>query len=152
MKKREKKMNFVTVTGGNKTQRKVAEITTHQMIAELLPRFRTLDIEVKLKKFPKSDRDAIGWCLMQEDNRTFEIEINKDIGIKELVTTVCHEMVHVKQYARNEMTDELIESGHAVWKGRKIHPKTGYYDLPWEKEAYKMQDGLAMKVWKSGEI
>ena len=54
-------MNFVTVTGGNKTQRKIAEITTHQMIAELLPRFRTLDIEVKLKKFPKSDRDAIGW-------------------------------------------------------------------------------------------
>ena len=47
-------MNFVTVTGGNKTQRKVAEITTHQMIAELLPRFRTLDIEVKLKKFPKN--------------------------------------------------------------------------------------------------
>ena len=41
---------------------------------------------------------------MQEDNRTFEIEINKDIGIKELVTTICHEMVHVKQYARNEMT------------------------------------------------
>ena len=53
MKKREKKMNFVTVTGGNKTQRKVAETTTHQMIAELLPRFRTLDIEVKLKKFTK---------------------------------------------------------------------------------------------------
>ena len=69
----------------------------------------------------------------EDDNRTFTIEINKDIGIKELVTTVCHEMVHVKQYARNEMTDELIESGHAVWKGRKIHPKTGYYDLPWEK-------------------
>ena len=46
-----KTMNFVTVTGGNKTQRKVAEITTHQMIAELLPRFRTLDIEVKLKSF-----------------------------------------------------------------------------------------------------
>ena len=38
------------------------------------------------------------------------------------------------------------------WKGRKIHPKTGYYDLPWEKEAYKLQDKLALKVWKSGEI
>ena len=55
----------------------------------------------------------VGVIDMEDDNRTFEIEINKDIGIKELVTTVCHEMVHVKQYARNEMTDELIESGHA---------------------------------------
>ena len=150
MRNERKTMNWVEVTGGNKTQRKVAEITTHQMIAELLPRFRTLDIEVQLKKF--HNEDAIGWCLMQEDNRTFVIEINKDIGITELVTTVCHEMVHVKQYARNEMTDELVESGHAVWKGRKIHPNTGYYQLPWEKEAYKLQDKLALKVWKSGEI
>ena len=143
-------MNFVTVTGGNKTQRKVAEITTHQMIKELLPRFRTLDIEVQLKKF--GDTDAIGWCMMQEDNRTFIIEINKDIGIKELVTTVCHEMVHVKQYARNEMTDECVEFGAATWKGRKVSPKVSYYDLPWEKEAYRLQDRLALMVWESGEI
>ena len=152
MKKREKKMNFVTVTGGDKTQRKVAEITTHQMIAELLPRFRTLDIEVKLKKFTKTDRDAIGWCLMEDNNRTFVIEINKDIGITELVTTICHEMVHVKQYARNEMTDECVEFGAATWKGRKVSPKVSYYDLPWEKEAYRLQDKLALMVWQSGEI
>ena len=152
MKKREKKMNFVTVSGGNKTQRKVAETTTHQMIAELLPRFRTLDIEVKLKKFTKTDRDAIGWCLMEDNNRTFVIEINKDIGITELVTTICHEMVHVKQYARNEMTDECVEFGAATWKGRKVSPKVSYYDLPWEKEAYRLQDKLALMVWKSGEI
>ena len=49
-------MNWVQVTGGNKTQRKVAEITTHQMIKELLPRFRTLEIEVQLKKFPKNSQ------------------------------------------------------------------------------------------------
>lgn len=152
MKKREKKMNFVTITGGNKTQRKVAETTTHQMIAELLPRFRTLDIEVKLKKFTKTDRDAIGWCLMEDNNRTFVIEINKDIGITELVTTICHEMVHVKQYARNEMTDECVDFGAATWKGRKVNPKTTYYDLPWEKEAYRLQDKLALMVWESGEI
>ena len=47
-------MNWVQVTGGNKTQRKVAEITAHQMIKELLPRFRTLEIEVQLKKVSKN--------------------------------------------------------------------------------------------------
>ena len=46
--RKRKTMNYVTSYCGNKTQRKVAEITTDQMIAELLPRFRTLDIEVKL--------------------------------------------------------------------------------------------------------
>ena len=60
--KREKKMNFVTVNGGNKTQRKVAEITVHQMIAELLPRFRTLILKLQLKN-SKSDRrcDWLVW-------------------------------------------------------------------------------------------
>ena len=144
-------MNFVSARGGKQHQRDIATTTVHQMIAELLPRFRTLDIEVVFRTF-KKDEGAVGFCGMTDNNRTFEIEIDKKMGINELVTTICHEMVHVKQYARNEMTDELIESGHAVWKGRKIHPKTGYYDLPWEKEAYKLQDGLALKVWKSGEI
>ena len=103
MRNERKTMNWVQVTGGNKTQRKVAEITAHQMIKELLPRFRTLEIEVQLKKFQKLiEMQLVG--VMEDDNRTFTIEINKDIGIKELVTTVCHEMVHVKQYARNEMT------------------------------------------------
>ena len=144
-------MNFVTVTGGNKTQRKVAETTTHQMIAELLPRFRTLDIEVKLKKFTKTDRDAIGWCLMEDNNRTFVIEINKDIGITELVTTICHEMVHVKQYARNEMNDGIVK-GHARWKSKMIPEDTNYWDLPWEKEAYRMEKKLADDVWENGII
>ena len=135
MKKREKKMNFVTVTGGNKTQRKVAETTTHQMIAELLPRFRTLDIEVKLKKFTKSDEDAIGWCLMEDNNRTFVIEINKDIGVTELVTTICHEMVHVKQYVRKELFSEVN-----FYSNREE-----YLKLPWEIEAYKLQEVLLEK-------
>ena len=69
-----------------------------------------------------------------------------------MVTTICHEMVHVKQYARNQMTDECVQYGYATWKGRKVNPKTAYYDLPWEKEAYKLQDSLALQVWESGEI
>ena len=146
MKKREKKMNFVTVTGGNKTQRKVAETTTHQMIAELLPRFRTLDIEVKLKKFTKTDRDAIGWCLMEDNNRTFVIEINKDIGITELVTTVCHEMVHVKQYARKELKEDYPRT---LWFNKEYTDGRCY---PWELEAWKMQKILAHNYIKQQKL
>ena len=90
--------------------------------------------------------------MMTDNNRTFEIEVDKKLNINELVTTICHEMVHVKQYARNEMTDECVQNGNATWKGRKVNPKTVYYKLPWEKEAYKLQDKLALMVWKSGEI
>ena len=46
MRKERKTMNFVSATGGKQHQRDIAVTTVHQMIAELLPRFRTLDIEV----------------------------------------------------------------------------------------------------------
>ena len=42
-------------------------------------------------------------------------------------------MVHVKQYARNEMNDGIIK-GRARWKNRYIPEDTNYWDLPWEKE------------------
>ena len=39
----------------------------------------------------------------------------------------------------------VIEYGYAVWKGRKIHPKTDYYDLPWEKvNPIELEDSLAL--------
>ena len=71
---------------------------------------------------------------MQEKNQ-FEIEIDKKLSIKEMVTALCHEMVHVKQFARKEMVDG-IETGVARWKSKKISLDTNYWDLPWEKERH----------------
>ena len=42
-------MNLVAVEGGNKTQREICEKVVHYMIGKLMPRMRTLDIEVQLK-------------------------------------------------------------------------------------------------------
>ena len=71
---------------------------------------------------------------------------------REICEKVAHfiigQLIHVKQYARNEMTDDLVENGCAVWRGRKVNPNTKYYDLPWEKEAYRLQDKFANLVWK----
>jgi hypothetical protein len=137
-------MNLVEINGGNKFQREVVLKTINFMIDELLPRFRTLDITVNLKKM---NDDAVGYCMMGDNNREFEIECSKELTLKDLVTTICHEMVHVKQYARKEMNDNLVEGGCAVWRGKKVSPNTTYYNLPWEKEAYKLQDKYAQKIW-----
>ena len=149
-KERKKTMNFVSAKGGKKHQRDIAITTVHQMIAELLPRFRTLDIEVVFRTF-KKEEGAVGFCGMTDNNRTFEIEIDKKMGINELVTTICHEMVHVKQYARNEMNDGIVK-GRARWKTKFIAEDTNYWDLPWEKEAYRMEKKLADDVWENGVI
>ena len=140
-------MNFIEVNGGNKTQREICENVAHHMISKLLPRFRTLDITINLLNIKS---EAIGFCMMQEKNQ-FEIEIDKKLSIKEMVTALCHEMVHVKQFARKEMVDG-IETGVARWKSKKISLDTNYWDLPWEKEAYRMEKKLATSVWENGVI
>ena len=137
-------MNFIEVIGGNKFQKQVAEKTVNEMINALMPRMRTLFITVNIKNLTD---DAVGWCMMEDTNRDFTIDVHNKLTLKDFVTTICHEMVHVKQFARKETC------GYGVkWKGKKIAPKTPYYDLPWEKEAYKMQDKLAQLVWDADVI
>ena len=141
-------MNLIEVNGGNKTQREICQKVVHHMISKLLSRFRTLDITVDLVKIKS---DAIGFCMMLDTNRNFNIELDKNIGIKEMVQALCHEMVHVKQYARNEMNDGIVK-GRARWKTKFIPEDTNYWDLPWEKEAYRMEKKLANSVWENGVI
>jgi len=137
-------MNLVAIEGGNKTQREICEKVVHFMIGKLMPKMRTLDIEVQLKNLTG---EAVGFCMMEENNRQFTIEADKKLGIKDLVTTICHEMIHVKQYARKEM-DDWSGNGAARWKGKTFNAeKTDYYNLPWEKEAYRLQDKYANLVW-----
>ena len=142
-------MNMVEVIGGNRTQREICHNVVSHIISLLLPRYRTLDITVTLKTL---HGDALGYCMMEENNRTFEIELHNKVSIKELVTNLCHEMVHQKQYARKEMNDGDVQSGSAVWKGRKVNPNTDYYNLPWEKEAYRMEKCLSNSVWVNDVI
>ena len=132
-------MNFVEVTGGNKFQRAIANKVVYEMLSKLLPRVRTLDITVQIKKLTG---DAVGWCMMEDTHKEFTIEVSKDLTLKEFVSTLCHEMVHVKQYYRKEMDGVTMR-----WKKGKVAKETGYYDLPWEKEAYRLQDKLTQMVW-----
>ena len=75
-------MNFVEVNGGNKVQKEICHKVVSHMIKKLLPRFRTLDITVDLVKIKS---DAVGFCMMLDTNRNFNIELDKSLGIKDMV-------------------------------------------------------------------
>ena len=133
--------NFVEVTGGNKFQREIAHKTVAFMIEKLMPRMKTLDIALHICNIKS---DAVGFAMMTDNNRTFELEIDKKINLNNLVTTICHEMIHVKQYARNEINGIDLCS-----KGRNIPKDTDYWNFPWEKEAYRLQKKYANEIWES---
>jgi len=120
-------MNFIDTIGGNKKQRELITDVAYFCVDRLMPRMKTLEIEIQINNLKDQ---AVGYCMMQDDNRTFELEIDKKLDDDELITTVCHEMVHVKQYARNELGINDNHDGE------------NYYDLPYEKEAYELQEIL----------
>lgn len=129
-------MNYVDVTGGKPYQRKRVESVVQFCIKMLLPRMQTLDITVKLKDLKGS---AYGYCL-SETERTFEIEVDKNLPLRTLLTTVAHEMVHVKQYARKQLRENYN------WQGKLYKPeKVSYWDQPWEIEAHGRETGLFVR-------
>lgn len=129
-------MNYVEVTGGKPYQRKRVESIVHYCIKMLMPRMQTLDIKVILKDIKE---ESYGYCL-SETTRDFEIEVDKKLNLRKLLATVAHEMVHVKQYARRELT------GDYTWQGKTYHPKRcDYWDQPWEIEAHGREWGLFVR-------
>ena len=132
--------NLIGITGGFQGQReRVLDVITY-CIDEMMPRHRTLDIEVKLWNCEKHER-ALGQCLYHGNN-IFEIDIDNKQNLYDLILTTCHEMVHVKQYSRKELTEQYPQS---FWHG-KLYTDGRCY--PWELEAWEMQKPLAHKYIK----
>ena len=127
---------MIVVKGGRSKQRSAVHKAAKFAWDYLMPRISNCDIWIELKKID----DAHGYC-MQIDKREFELEIDKRLKGDDFLTTVFHEMVHVKQGVRKE------------WQFDEIIYKTQeeYYNLPWEVEAYKLQeeilDAYVRKNW-----
>ena len=60
------------------------------------------------------------------------------------LSTLAHEMVHVKQFARNELDSNMTQ-----WKSNKYCENIEYWDQPWEKEARRLQGKLVEEFEKN---
>ena len=136
---------IVCVSGSNKDKRVIAENAVIWSIKKLgLSRLSSLNIDVKLKKMKEGE---FGYCSIGDTIREFSLDINSNVSIKDLVATIIHEMVHVRQFARKEMDTDGMR-----WKSRNIPENTDYMDLPWEKEAYRLEEKYVKEIWESNII
>jgi hypothetical protein len=95
--------------------------------------------------------DAHGYASVIEFSRSnkprqFEIELHPGISAGEILKTLSHEMVHIKQYVHGEVNINLTR-----WKGTKVNEED-YWFQPWEIEAYGVQAGLFTKFAKREEL
>jgi len=167
-------VNSVTVNGSYKALRQLTEDVAFFCIGELMPRYRTLDIDIQLSTC--AEDGGWGFCYALETERDFCIEIDKRIpkiyadlskkgrrkqspeqciaaGREAFIETICHEMVHVWQTATGVMVDRVYprKLGYRkLWKG-KDYSDVSYSKQPWERQAFRMQGVLLRKFLKAEE-
>lgn len=78
--------------------------------------------------------------------RTFKIEITTTSRRSTQLDTLFHEMGHLKQFARQELDYSDVENIH-VWRRSYLidEREYSYEELPWEKEAFRIQARLHNK-------
>ena len=159
-------MNYITCDGGTKFQRDLAVRIVEFCIWELMPRHRTLDLDIQLKPtIFEQHSEAICYPTGEDYRpRDFCLEIDSRIWRRnskrwkrrgardDFITTVAHEMVHVYQWVSGNLRDKLSNSPslggyRQYWKG-KDYTDISYRKLPYEKEAYRMQEQLLRKFKK----
>jgi hypothetical protein len=70
--------------------------------------------------------------------RKFLIEINSALGAKDILETIAHEMVHVKQFAYGDMNEKLSR-----WHDTSVDTdEIDYWFHPWEIEAHGLETAL----------
>ena len=129
-------MRELNIIGGRKKQRQVGEDAVKWSIKKLnLHRIRTLELNFSLRKL----KTLYGQLEQLDDKRReFEIVLDKNIDTKDLIRTVIHEMVHVKQYVR-KVLDSEVGGSRMRWKSKTYPYDIEYNDMPWEKEANKLE-------------
>jgi hypothetical protein len=150
---------IITITGTKSEKRKGLLTAATKFYAHLLLPKRTvecLNVEVILNPKLKD----YGYCMSDGDDRSpkeFQIELQtgRDRNDEDLFKTLAHEMVHLKQYAKNELKASLAvkQVGNTMtfgttWMSEIYEFKKsqhGYWDAPWEIEAYGRELGMYIR-------
>lgn len=82
----------------------------------------------------------------KNEKKLILMRLESKLNLERLVEVIAHEMVHVKQTVRGQLSSNGIST---FWRGKKvICSKINYYDRPWEIEAWSKQTLLTIKVFR----
>lgn len=75
-------------------------------------------------------------------HREFEMFVDPNISKFKQIITIAHEMVHIMQYAKNQL--KLLHGDDYRWMGKKVTiPDKHYKKMPWEMEANRSERYLS---------
>ena len=151
----------ITITGTknrylNAIIREAAEFYADILIDPRMSANIILDIDLHKKM------DVQGDCVNEDGTknpRWFTINL-RNCKEDDIIETLAHEMVHVKQYAKNELGYRSVATkgkGRTFathWMGEEWKPRgkeDPYFDSPWEVEAFGRGVGLYDRFLRRNE-
>ena len=119
---------FIEFRNTNKKRQRTIEDALWFAKSYLLPRHKIDEIEIESVKGLLADGD----CYDAED-RAFIIRVNKELSKEDLLTTIFHEFVHIKQHIKKEFGGDIFSISN---------DKVAYGDRPYEIEAFELEKKL----------
>jgi len=140
-------MCMCEVKGGNQYQRELAHQVVQHCVNRLMPTLRRLDITVAIRSLTdlhaRYGKDLYATC-EETDHREYLITVDRQLKPNTFVRYLCHEMVHVMQYATGSLQESQGAGDTVIWKGRQCAESSySYAEQPWERQAFRWQELLA---------
>ena len=126
----------------------VIECVAKQLMSKRLLETLEINVECVYNLIEKSGH--AGTAIWEDDDyrpKVFSMEVDTAQSHNELVTTIAHEMVHIKQYATNQLR-QLNRVPYYRYGDKRYDLNTEYDKRPWEIEAYELEKDLAKDFLK----
>ena len=148
-------MISVEAKGSGIRKRMMAIDVAYYCLSMLLPKVKTITIDIQLVNRLREKESLAGDCVWEDSSyrpRHFTIRVDSSTSLQYMLETVCHEMVHVKQYFRGELKDVKNNVSQCKWNGEILDwEKLHYYDQPWEIEAHGRERGLFIRWFEQSQ-
>lgn len=144
---------ILNITGSCKSTRKLVDSAAWSYAERLIGKrlLNTLYIDIKLVRNLTDKEGMEGSCIWDEweaksTPRSYTIELDSSVSLRNILINLAHEMVHVKQWICGEMYEYVDPNVVRFMKKKVDISNMNYYDFPWEIEAFGRQLGLFVRM------
>ena len=116
---------YYSIKGGLKKERELVIKALWFAKDYLLPRHKHIEVDIEIKNNIKCDADVVSG----DEYREYIMRVRKGLSEDDLLTSIFHEFVHIKQDVRKE---------HPLFECCE----TPYLERPWEVEAFEKQETM----------
>ena len=132
------------------TKSKYDMVTITKLILSEILGIKDIELTVvtndnQVSKFDTKDFELRAMLTGNPNIKKYTLLIRSNVGSSELLSIICHEMVHLNQMNKGWLS---IVGYDFKWKGKFYPGSTPYFDRPWEQDAVKEQSEIERKVKK----